>query len=502
MAVINKNEFTKYVYNLLDGQNYNIGLHGVSKTRSNDITGKTDSDTCEDILNNGLTIYSGRSINGTVYSCGRIDSEDDIKNVNDNLKGYIYNDSDYYVVVAIPTVVTNSMGESIYIGKTNLDNRFKNKMDSTGYEISSIADTAILTDISLSGSKVPSEFILGYYKRLPDGNVDFVENPNHMSKKGNVVPYGLFKEINSNIDYALMGSKELKELLSKEYLNEEDIKALEIFYNKYANLIETMNNSVSKKLIPVLETINQRLNESKIKKVSIEYIDSLNKEEKKIDYSKFYEGLEGEELFKKEIEVIYDMRVDYFYDDDGKLIVHSDVPGEAEEFLRLFNDRGFVDRVFKYGSSFEIRNMALSMVSVTNGEILKDPNVYLNIIKYSYYALEPLNDRGLLTRDMLVNVAETSSFNQDTLYKLPEEYSEDYELICKFIDNSNEDNFGFYTPYGESNLAYPTIGNDVRSNPEFYDKLNNKIKEINEKGRNLPYFDKEKEINLVKGRSM
>ena len=175
MAVINKNEFTKYVYNLLDGQNYNIGLHGVSKTRSNDITGKTDSDTCEDILNDGLTIYSGRSINGTVYSCGRIDSEDDIKNVNDNLKGYIYNDSDYYVVVAIPTVVTNSMGESIYIGKTNLDNRFKNKMDSTGYEISSIADTAILTDISLSGSKVPSEFILGYYKRLPDGNVDFVD---------------------------------------------------------------------------------------------------------------------------------------------------------------------------------------------------------------------------------------------------------------------------------------------------------------------------------------
>ena len=502
MARYSKNDFVKMIYAKLNGGSYSVGLHGVAKERCKDITGKEDSEAVIDILENGLTIYSSRSINGTVYPCGRIDDKEDLKEVVDNLKGYNYNDSEYYVLVAIPTVIKDSKGHSIYVGKPNLNSEYKKYFNTTGYEVTSLADSVVLTDIKNGNQKISNEFILGVYKKLPDGSVEFIENPNHVSKRGGKVSDELFEIIDNNLLPALINIDELATLLTKEELTEDDIKNLKVFYDKFNEVIKNTISDVSIKLAPILETIKQRLNESKIVKPTTEDINILLKEEERKDYSKIYEGLEGEELFRKELEVIYDMKVDYFHTESGKLIVHSDVPGEAEEFMRLFNDRGFIDRVFKYGNSFEIRNMALSMLDVTGDDILKDEDIYLKLFKYSYYALENYNERKLLTRDMLVKCAETSSFNQDTLYKLPEEYSEDYDLIVKFIENSNFDNFGFYTPYGESNLAYPSIGIGIRSNPEFYDKLNSKIEEINNTGeRRYPYFDKEKEISLVKGRS-
>ena len=504
MAIINKNEFTKKIFHMLNGINggsYSIGLHGISKSRCKDLTGKEDSEAVKDILDNGLSVYSNRTFAGTVYPCGRIDNKADIKNVDDSLKGYTYKDSDYYVIVAIPIFIQDEVYNTIYAGKTNLNSGYKKYFDTTGYEETSLVDKIVLINNEDGKQVIPSEFILGYYKRLPDGNIDFVDNPNHVSKRGGIVSDELFEKIDKNFDEALLKIEKLMDIFSEEELAYEDICNLEEFQNKYSEGIHKTIPTIQRMLAIILESIKQRLDENKIVKTTLEDINALNGQEKVKDYSRVYEGLEGEALFKKELEVLYDMKVDYFYTDDGSLAVHSDVPGEAEEFLRLFNDRGFIDRVFKYGNSFEIRNMALSMVAVTNDEILKDEEVYLKIVKWSYYALEELDQRKLLTRDMLVKCAETGSFNKDTLYKLPEEYSEDYDLICKFIDNSNVDNFGFYSPYGDSNLAYPVIGNDIRSNPEFYDKLNAKIDEINSSGDvYIPYFDKDNEIEIVRGR--
>ena len=487
MAIINKNEFTKKIFHMLNGVNggsYSIGLHGISKSRCKDLTGKEDSEAVKDILDNGLSVYSNRTLAGTVYPCGRIDNKADIKNVDDSLKGYTYKDSDYYVIVAIPIFIQDEVYNTIYAGKTNLDSGYKKYFDTTGYEETSLVDKIVLINNEDGKQVIPS-----------------VDNPNHVSKRGGIVSDELFEKIDKNFDEALLKIEKLMGIFSEEELAYEDICNLEEFQNKYSEGINKTIPTIQRMLAIILESIKQRLDENKIVKTTLEDINALNGQEEVKDYSRVYEGLEGEALFKKELEVLYDMKVDYFYTDDGNLAVHSDVPGEAEEFLRLFNDRGFIDRVFKYGNSFEIRNMALSMVAVTNDEILKDEEVYLKIVKWSYYALEELDQRKLLTRDMLVKCAETGSFNKDTLYKLPEEYSEDYDLICKFIDNSNVDNFGFYNPYGDSNLAYPVIGNDIRSNPEFYDKLNAKIDEINSIGDvYIPYFDKDNEIEIVRGR--
>ena len=390
MAIINKNEFTKKVFHMLNGVNggsYSIGLHGISKSRCKDLTGKEDSEAVKDILDNGLSVYSNRTFAGTVYPCGRIDDKTDIKKIDDNLKGYTYKDSDYYVIVAIPIFIQDEVYNTIYAGKTNLDSQYKKYFDTTGYEETSLVDNIILIDNEIGKPKIPSEFILGYYKRLPDGNIDFVDNPNHVSKRGGIVSDELFEKIDKNFGEALLKMEKLTDIFSKEELEYTDICDLEEFRNRFSEVIFKTIPTIQRILAIILESIKQRLGENKIAKTTIDDINALNEQEEIKDYSKVYEGLEEEALFKKELEVLYDMKVDYFYNDDGNLIVHSDVPGEAEEYLRLFNDRGFIDRVFKYGNSFEIRNMALSMVAVTNDEILKDEEVYLKIVKWSYYAL-------------------------------------------------------------------------------------------------------------------
>ena len=497
MAIIKEQELTEFAFQLLGGGAYNIGLHGISEealARTGDISMEK---ALEDIMLNGLLIHSGRSINGTVYSCGRIDSKEDIVNVNDNLRGYRYGDSNCNVIVAIPVVIENAVGgDSIYIGKTNLDNEFGLKMSTTGYEVSSLADIAVVFD-EKDKKRIPSEFVLGYYEILNDGTVDFFINPRHVSYNDGKVTDYIYRKVNRNVDIALLDSIELKEILSKKELSEKDREILNRFFDRYKNV----TGSTLTRLIPILETIKQRLNEHKIEKVTREDIASLNvNTAKRIDYKSLYEGLEGEDLFFRELHILDNMRVEAFRDDDGKLLIHSEVPGESEEFLRLLNDRGFIDRLFKYGSSLQIKRVALLMTEATKDDLLLEEDIYLKMFKYSYYALEDYNIKGLLTRDMLVKAAETSNFNIDTLYKLPEEYSDDYELICKFIDGSNKDNFGFYVDYGESNLAYSSISREIRCNPDFWDKLNNKIREINEDGGSIPYFDKEKELELARGR--
>jgi len=499
MTVVESYMFPRFVYDLLNGDSYSIGLHGVSYDRLEDVS-KHSKEEVDEVLarirENGLRIYSSRSINGTVSFAGRIDDKDDLPNVSNHLRGYRYGDSNRYVLVAIPTVIRNAKGDSIYIGKNNLSSSFSEYFSTTGNEVTSIMDEVIPFTNSKGEVSIPSEYILGSYKLLPDGKIEFTANDKHVSKNNGIVSDEEFDRINETIEVSTFSAKDVKELLEKKELSEEDEIKLEIMINRFTNYIQLLNRSY---LVPLTETMKQLLNEKRIKKATREDVDLINEKPEQIDYSALYEGKTGEDLFYEQLRVIKSMEVEVFFD-NGAINIHSDRDGEAEEYYRLLNDRDFVYGLLTHLNKWELVEFEIIMGYLTNDDILNDDLVSMKLMKNDRRAFETYEKRGLLSRDLLMKAATSSCFTSDSLYFLPEEYADDLELILAFVDNANENNFGFHHGFGESNFTFFNLGENVRSNPVLYERLNEKITELNEtKGTNIPYFDVDKEVELVKG---
>ena len=125
----------------------------------------------QSIVKNGLQIYSARSINGTVAFGGRTDDPDDMQSLFDKLSNYFYGSDKDYILVATPIELTSPTGESIFLGKTNLDSEYKHYFSTTGSEVTSIADLMI-PETSLYDSKVPSRYILGRFKKIFEQEIE------------------------------------------------------------------------------------------------------------------------------------------------------------------------------------------------------------------------------------------------------------------------------------------------------------------------------------------
>ena len=258
---------------------YGIGLHGISVSRVKEFFDvSTDMDNADisemaakRIIENGLNIYHGRTINGTVQFFGRLDDALSLKKVFTGLTQYHYGSNRDYIIVATPVEFASEDGRSFYIGSPNLDSPYSQYFDSTGSETTTIADKLL----DAKGSYIDKKFILGRFKVLEDGTIDLEINDEHISKNNGLVstqmydeylerfkltlPFGLdsiftayasgkpsaLKEAQKYISYFPMQTAYFLETLN-QYINEykidplqpEDYETIENLKQAYRNLLE------------------------------------------------------------------------------------------------------------------------------------------------------------------------------------------------------------------------------------------------------------------------
>lgn len=495
MAIVDSSSFPSLVYELLKGDAYSIGLHGVSTERARDLAGVTDTrEVLDRVRENGLHVYSARSVNGTVAFCGRIDDKEDLENVSQQLRNYRYGNSNRYVLVAVPVVFRDKNGNQIYGGKANLDTEFKRFLDTTGNERSCISDIIILDE----HEDIRPEYILGTYELLPDGKIDFQLNDKHVSQNGGVLLDEEFERLKRSFESHLYSLDTLKKYFTKKKLTEEDYAMLDKYLFIYSTVMGTKTNAY---LPGITETIKQLIHERHLEKATAADYDAYNPKGEKNDYDKLYEGLEGEDLFWAKLNVLRNSHLKIL-EYDGKVVFTSDTPGEVEECTRIMNDEEFIDTLFAMEDPSTIR-YATQLISVlSSDEIMKKENVYRGIMKHNYHGPQVYSERGLLNKDMLIDVATSSSFCRDTIYYL-EEYGNDIDVVLAFIDNATFKNFPFYDNMGPNDIAIKRLGDDVKTNPLIYERMNERIKEFNQNNdAGYEPFDVDKMVKEAKGSSI
>lgn len=241
---------------------YVIGLHGINELIANDTIGNTK----KKILDEGLIVQSGNTINGTVMFFGRIDLESDKKTLESGLNYYSHGNKEL-IIVAIPTIFRNSNGEELYLGATNLDSIYKNYMNTSGHEITTLLDYVVLEKSENLKRVVPKEFILALGKLLDDDNIDLEVNEDHISFKNGIISDEKFERTKKIINQFLkiygLSSNIMRKGLTPEEIQTLKRKKEELEFRLQTESQE--NAYLGYDMVCILETITQLLNEEKTK---------------------------------------------------------------------------------------------------------------------------------------------------------------------------------------------------------------------------------------------
>ncbi len=268
------------LYNILRAQlkgEYSIGFHGIDICRLKYFNLEKSEDNnnmahlaAEEIRANGLKVFNSRTINGTVEFYGRIDDAKNVEHLKDGLSRYCYGGREI-IIVAVPTIIRNKEGEEIFLGATNLKSKYEKYFDSTGYQVTTLFDKAILRKGKDGEEIIPPEFILGSYQILnndKDNCINFTLNPNHMSFKNNVVSeenfYKMKKDaFNFMTLYDLFPGHNIK---SEDFFKEITRSSIREKLSKEPFSI--IPNWKQQEYAIVLETLDQYFNEPYLEKLS------------------------------------------------------------------------------------------------------------------------------------------------------------------------------------------------------------------------------------------
>ena len=281
------------VYRILRAQlsgDYSIGFHGITsigpRTEFSQFSDEEISIAAENIREHGLMVYNNRTINGTVAFFGRIDDADNQDHIlNDGVLDYNYGNREI-VVIAIPVTIRSEDGRSLYLGDSLIHGEFSKFQGTQGYQTSTLRDDA------LSGSILPNRYVLGTYKLLPDGMVDFHINKEHMSFKGDVIDNESFDKIKEEVtSYITLGLVwPLGDLMDTSKLHEyEKMDANERLkmYEELKKLLasQTFPRHRQEAMAAYLETLKQYIHEPQIRKLESQkcsdidsYIEELSQE--------------------------------------------------------------------------------------------------------------------------------------------------------------------------------------------------------------------------------
>ena len=247
---IKREDLYEFIKDAVDGA-YSIGMHGITASRAQqfynipeNMTNEEISDiTAKLIIKNGLQIFSARTINGTVAFFGRTDDPDDLEQLYDKLSNYRYGNDHDYIVVATPIELTSPSGETIFIGKTNLDSEYSEYFSTTGSEITCVADI-IIPESTMEEKIISPRFILGRFKKISEAEIEFELNPEHVSSKP--LTEEEFESIKDRYKHSVYS---YDSMLIDEYLLEKDMAGIEEELPKLKKN-ERFN-------APLLETIKQ-----------------------------------------------------------------------------------------------------------------------------------------------------------------------------------------------------------------------------------------------------
>lgn len=241
---ISRKELYNYINQICNG-NYSIGFHGIANYRlGSEVEAKTALEVQKSILDNGLFIKHGRKLLGTVqFKDEKFDSEEQFIN------SYKYGDVLNYAIVALPKTITNSKGESIYVGRPTYDSLYKELEYTQGYQLTSLADS-LLPNYQEQNSVLDTCFILGTMSI--DGDDVFIElNDKHIAFNGGIVSDDYFEtrrkmlylanltynltgdfKIDKNIDSLNSVFDYMADFISRiDYLSEEELNRLNNILN-------------------------------------------------------------------------------------------------------------------------------------------------------------------------------------------------------------------------------------------------------------------------------
>ena len=181
-------------------ENYSIGIHGITSNRFlEDGTYVKDDpeDVCKEILLKGLNINANRTLLGTVaYNSDAYSTEEDYVNYR------TYGDAKDYLIVALPKILKNSKGESIYVGSPTHTSMYQTELETQGYQLTSLADSLLpdYAENSDSQGKLDPMFIIGNFEVLDENTIRLKLNENHIAFHNDLVPDEYFARKKTQLD--------------------------------------------------------------------------------------------------------------------------------------------------------------------------------------------------------------------------------------------------------------------------------------------------------------
>ncbi len=462
---------------------YSIGLHGIDYNRLRyleSMTGDRDEDlyqASQRIMSNGL--ISNRTLNGTIRFFGRIDDSSKESSIRENLTEYWYAGTDRFIIVAIPAVMRDKQGHSLFVGSPNLDSQYKRHMDTTGHEYTT------LTELLIDGKIINPQFILGTFKDLGDRRIDLSFNPRHLSFHGGTISDDLFMDFKNKIQNILF-FKSIPVTL-KDFEHDMSPERLSVFLVALEELEKSMKNrydifSKDFESASLAETLVQRMHEKEIipvpKKNTGIISEILANPERGLDkFSDRYERLRS-------------LRIRIKGDEFGRGQLDGS-PKDLIFFRETMDDEDFFHEAFKRLDHSRLTLFINSYFPYFGSYIQKDENLIkaISAFPYTISRLEP-DKRNRL--DFMMKLSSTPGIDTLVLSYMPEQIVENLELNINIIKNSSEASF----IKSITGNGFDYYGQEPKTHREFWEAMNERISEYNGNRTHapIPLYDVDKEI--------
>ena len=312
--ILKRTELYDAISKLCKGE-YAIGLHGVDYTRLDELVGIDHEKALDNIFNEGLKIFHGRSINGTVKFFGRIDKEEDQEKVQEGLNEYLYGQGDY-IVVAIPTILRTKTGEELFLGSPNLDTVYKGYLDTLGNEKSTLLEECIVKH-PFENNVIEPQYILGKFKKLDSDFIDFYANKNHIAFNGGFVSQEEFDFLKTKVRSKVGGIFKIAGIEEKTDIFENVSSINEEKIEKLISLLE------ERKAFTICETLRQLKKEKRMTKVFRD--------------ESFYDFKYEEENKFMNNKIIVELKRGFYYGKEDEYYVEFNYPTEESKKGKLYS---------------------------------------------------------------------------------------------------------------------------------------------------------------------
>lgn len=246
----NIGEMFDYINNIMDDNDYGMGLHSTQ--------GENIEDILSSIMKNGLELEEKKGILSTVSSFG-IHTKISQEYLKQQIMRYSYGKPEknkHNVMVLVPATISNSQGKQIYLGFPPYDI----ECYGNDFRTSCVLDSICRHEDSKG--KIPPEFILGYYTSGNDG-VTFIKNPNYFKFLSVKQKDEIFKNIEERLhgkykkisDAVISGDLQALEEMSKQ---EQQVISEKIKKGIRKNILERgVNSQLAENLSRSSVKINQ-----------------------------------------------------------------------------------------------------------------------------------------------------------------------------------------------------------------------------------------------------